>query len=86
MKQEKPLAIHIYRRMLKQAEIFRQQANKAKLDKDESAKETYETVSQELYFWCGELEKTPEINPPKNRWGCKCPVDYHKMFVECRGY
>jgi hypothetical protein len=67
MKKEIPLAIHIYRDMLRQAEIYRQQAEHAHLNGDESAKETYETVSQELYFWCGRLELTPEINPPKEK-------------------
>ena len=43
--------------------------------------------------WVAEmLEQTEEVNPspkyppqPKKK-GCKCPIGYHKLFDECRGY
>lgn len=67
---ERPLAIHVYRRMLKQAEIYRQRLQKAINDpveeteeQNELNKEIYKELSSELWYWVAELEKTPEINP-----------------------
>ncbi len=59
MKNEKPLVIHIYRDMMRQAMIFRQQAEK----KTGLFKEHLDEKSQELYYWCGQLELTEEVNP-----------------------
>ena len=61
MEQSKPLAIHVYRRMLKQAEIYRQKMKK-EIENKELA-DHYADLSSELYYWVAELEKTPEINP-----------------------
>lgn len=61
MNKQKPLVIHIYRDMMRQANIFRQQAKKH----TGLYQEHYDEKAQELFFWCGELEKTEEVNPTK---------------------
>lgn len=68
MNKHKPLVIHIYRDMLRQAEIFRQKAEKLKGEDipNEEAYERYEyytSLAQEIYHWCAEFEKTEEVNP-----------------------
>lgn len=62
---KKPLTIHVYRDMLKQAEIFRQVAKKDIYKDDENARILYESLCAELYHWVAELENTEEVNPTK---------------------
>ena len=58
--------MQVYRDMLRQATIFRQQAGEAsKTTYGMSVNEHYGALAQELYFWIAELENTKEINPPK---------------------
>jgi len=58
---EKPLVIHIYRQMLKQAQVYRQKMKQEIENKDIA--DHYADMSSELFYWCAELEKTEEINP-----------------------
>ena len=67
MKEVRPLAIHVYREMLKQAQIFRQKADKDYKIGDDENYSFHSQISQELYYWAGQLELTPEINPPKQK-------------------
>lgn len=60
---EKPLVVHIYRDMLRQANVYRQQMKKEIENKNEA--DHYADMSSELFFWCGKLEGTEAVNPTK---------------------
>ena len=57
--------LYVYRKMLEQAEIFRQVAKKDIYKDDVDARCLYDTLSAELYHWVAELENTEEVNPTK---------------------